>query len=102
MPGVELRNCMTLQAEYVPSSQLQSREIKGAGAKVTAGYSGEASYRLVTDFPSRFLVCVTYFEWRTLRKESGRADDAKAFDCCLKLNWILLNLLCRYSYLEQR
>jgi hypothetical protein len=45
--------------------------IKGAGAKVSAGYSGEASYRLVADFPSRFLVCVTYFDGVHFAKRSG-------------------------------
>jgi hypothetical protein len=49
--------------------------IKGAGAKVSAGYSGEASYRLVADIPSRFLVCVTYFDGVHFAKRSGRTID---------------------------
>jgi hypothetical protein len=103
---------MTLQAEYVPSSPLQSR-----GSKVLV-------QRFPLDTPARLHIASSQISrplpgvrpllrWRTIRKEIGennrfrpgehhfdvvvRADDAKAFDCHLKLNWILLTQPCRYS-----
>jgi hypothetical protein len=42
-------------------AELGEADIVGAGAKVMAGYGGQSEYRLPVAIPSRFLVCVTYF-----------------------------------------
>jgi hypothetical protein len=42
---------------------LGEAEIKGAGGKVFPGYGGQADFRIAPDkFPSRFLICITYFD----------------------------------------
>ncbi len=41
-------------------SSFAEADIVGAGAKVMAGYGGQAEYHLTTEIPPRFLVCFSY------------------------------------------